>query len=457
MIPFLRRLIIRQLVSPYGIALVPYACFLFAWNFPPNLYTHYIREPDYMYRNPTVLLFYTLCVAGFLVGVRWAPQVRSTAPDAVSLPRIRLRFGSPLMYILVPLLLAAVPCLVFVGLITSSMNFIGMLMSQQGDAIKQANSTGGISGSDFWGSTLFLLTGALWWSAFRASQLKLTGAARRLFGAVFAASFIIDVLACLGTFDRTNLMPLLAGMIVIYLFFKTRTGDVKLARLLFVLLASVVGILGVFLALQFTRGASHMDALITSMLGYTIVSYNRLAALVIGVLHYLYQGKGAYLVAFLTENDRFIGLRDQMGLPNFFILWLSEFGSLAASGLNSNFNWASVFGYLFSDLGWWTPVYMAVAGIFAGSVWSRFRAGTTFGLVFYPWVVFSILFWFGWNLLFDARGVVLLEASVILFLYDKVYLQRAGGADRADRPVIVANSSWEPIHIVRTSDHGGVF
>jgi len=454
MIAYIRRLIIRHLVSPYGIAIVPYLFFLFAWSFPPNVYTHYIREPDLMYHNPAVLLFYTLCVAAFLVGVRVAPQFRSNAPDAISLPRIQLRFGSPLVYLLVPLILAAVPCLIFVGLISSGMNFIGMLMSQQGDAIKQVNSTGGLGGSDFWGSTLFLLTGVLWWSAFRASQLKLSGTSRRLFGAVFAASFVIDVLACLGTFDRTNLMPLLAGLIVVYLFFKTRSGDVKLARLLLVALASVLGILAVFVALQFARGASHIDALITSMLGYTIVSYNRLAALVIGVMHYLYQGKGAYVVAFLTENDRFAALRDQMGLPNFFVLWLSEFGSLSASGLNSNFNWASVFGYLYSDLGWWTPVYMAVAGVFAGSLWSRFRAGTTFGLVFYPWMAFWILFWFGWNLLLDARGVVLLETCVLLFLYDKFYLQKAWATDR---PVSAPTSSWDPVQIVNTSNRGGIF
>ncbi len=454
MIAYFRQLVLRHLVSPYGIAIIPYAFFLFAWNFPPNVYTHYVREPDLMYHNPTVLLFYTVCVVAFLLGARIAPQVRAIASSDISSPRIRLRFGSPLVYVLVPLLVAAIPCLIFVGLIAASNNFVTLLLSQQGDAIKQVNQTGSLGGSDFWGSSLFLLTGVLWWSAFRASQLELAGAARRLFGAVFAAAFVIDVLACLGTFDRTNLMPLLAGLIVIYLFFKTRASDVKLAKLVMIVLASVLGILAVFIALQLARSASHLDALISSVLGYTIASHNRLAALITGVMHYVYQGKGAYLVAFITQNDRFSGLRDQMGLPNFFVLWLSEFGSLSASGLNSSYNWAGVLGYLFSDLGWWTPVYMAVTGIFAGALWSRFRAGMTIGLVVYPWLAFWILFWFGWNLLFDARAVVLLETSLLLFLYDKVYLYRASEAKRS---VIVSKSSWDPVQTVRTSDRGGLF
>jgi hypothetical protein len=450
---YIRRLVLRHLVSPYGIALIPYAFFLFAWSFPPNVYSYYIREPDLMYHNPMVLLFFTLCVAAFLLGVRIAPQIRSTAADRMSLPRIRLRFGSPVIYILVPLLIAAIPCLIFVGLIAADNNFLALILSQRGEAIKAVNSTGSLGGGDFWGSTLFLLTGVLWWAAFRASQLQLSGGARRLFNAVFAASFVIDVLACLGTFDRTNLMPLLAGLIIIFLFFKTRAADVKLSRLVIIALASVFGILAVFIVLQLARSAAHVDALITSMLGYTIVSYNRLAALVMGIMHYVYQGKGGYVVVFLTQNPRFTELRDRMGLPNFFVLWLSEFGPLAASGLNSSFNYSSVFGYLFSDLGWWTPVYMAITGIFAGSLWSRFRAGTTLGLVLYPWMVFWILFWFGWNLLFDARGVVLLETSVLLFLYDKLCLLRR--SREAARPVIVSQSSWEPAQPAITSHRGG--
>ena len=115
------------------------------------------------------------------------------------------------------------PCLIYVVLIASSNNFVTLILSQQGDVMKQSSTRpAGLGGSDFWGSSLFLLTGVLWWAAFRAIQVELKGAARRVFCVVFLGCFVIDVLTCLATFDRTNLMPLLAGLTVIYLFFKTR-------------------------------------------------------------------------------------------------------------------------------------------------------------------------------------------------------------------------------------------
>lgn len=444
MIRLLRRSVFRNLVSPYGIALIPCFLFLFAWLFPPSAYTRLMLEPDLMYHNFMVLGFFAACVGAFLLGVRFRGHFQR-ASSALELPRIHLRSGTRLVYLLVPLLLAGVPCLTYMLLIARSINFVALILSKQGNVMKEAITGGEASG--YWGSTLFLLTSVLWWAAFRAGQIDLKGTSKRIFRVVFLICFAIDFMTCLATFDRTNLMPLLAGLTVIYVFIHTRGARVRPGKLALTSFLSVFAIVGAFVALQFARGASRLDGVIANMLGYTIASYNRLAALLLGVMHYVYQGKGGYLAAFLTENDRFHGVREQMGLPTSYGLWLSEFPALQASGLSPSYNWASVFGYLFSDLGWWTPLYMFAAGILARFLWSRFRAGTTIGIVLYPWMAFWILFWFGWNLLFDARGVVLIEASVLLLFYDKLNLRRAREAPRAD---LAVRSSWEPIRSVVT-------
>src|SRR5271154_6674869 len=249
-------------------------------------------------------------------------------------------------------------------------------------------------------------------------------------------------------------MPLIAGCTVIYLFFKSRDSNVKLGRLAATGFGSLFVILASFISLQFARGASRLDAFVSSTLGYTIVSYNRMAAMIVGALHYAYEGKGAYVVAFLLQNDRLSGIRDRMGLPTSYGLWLSEFPSLSAGGLNDSYNWSSVFGYLFSDLGWWTPVYMFAAGLLAGYLWSRFRDGATIGIVLYPWMAFWILFWFGWNLLLDARGVVLIETSVLLVIYDKLVLRRVRESPSAN---VLPRSSWEPARPVAVPHRGGLF
>ena len=446
--PYIRRFVLPYILSPYGLAVVPSFIFLIAWTFPPDVYSHYIREPDLMYLNPLLLVFFIACVAAFFLGVRVIGQFDSTA-STLSVPKLQLRTGSRLLYLLVPLFLAAGPCFVYMLLIGGMSNFGTLIVSQQGAVVKQTLS----AASGYGGSSLFVLLGTLWWALFRANQVELKGISARIFYVVFLCCFGIDFITCLATFDRTNLMPLLGGSTAIYLFFKTRSAKVNLGRLALTTFGSLFATLGAFMALQFARGASRIDAFVTSMLGYTIVSFNRLTALVLGTLHYVYSGKGGYMIAFITEMERLQWIRERMGLPTSYDLYLSEFSSLTAAGLNSFYNWAGVFGYVFVDLGWWTPLYMFAAGILAGFLWSRFRAGTPLGIVFYPWMAFWILFWFGWNLLFDQRCVGLVAAAGLLYIYDKINLRPVREASRTRR---LSASVWEPIRPAASAHRGGL-
>jgi hypothetical protein len=453
---YLKRWLVLNLLSPYGMAVVPYCVFMIAWLFPPNLYSFYVREPNMMHLQPVVWLFYTLCVVGFLLGV-WAAGVYAPSQPPDSVPKVRVRSLSPFMYLAVPLVIAAALCFMYMMLLGARLNLISMLTSQQGDAVKAANmggAGGGGSDSGRWAGSLFLMTSVLWWAAYRSSQLKLKGTAKKLFYVIFVPAAGIDIVTCIATFDRTNLMPVVAGLAVIYLFMKTRTPKVKLGRLALTGFGSIFTVLGAFLVLQFTRGASRVDAFITSIMGYTIVSYNHMAAMVLGALHYAYEGRGAYVVAFLTENDRLAGIRGRMNLPTSYGIWLTEFPSVLAAGLNSSYNWAGVFGYIYSDIGWWTPLYMFFAGLLAGFLWSKFKAGHTIALVMYPWLCFWILFWFGWNLLLDARCVMLFESAILLLIYDTVFLRRVREAP-ALRPV--PTPTWGPVGAVVTTHRGGTF
>ena len=118
----MRRFVLPYLLSPYGLAVVPSCVFLIAWTFPPDVYSHYIREPDLMYLNPLVLVFFIACVAAFLLGVRVIGQFDPTA-STLSVPKLQLRSGSRLLYLLVPLFLAAGPCLVYMLVIGGMSNF----------------------------------------------------------------------------------------------------------------------------------------------------------------------------------------------------------------------------------------------------------------------------------------------------------------------------------------------
>jgi hypothetical protein len=295
MMVWLRRFLIRHLVSPYGLVVLPSAMFLFGWLFPPELYTHYVREPDYMYLDITTLFFFALCVVAFLLGVRaikaWGPRIHEGG-----VPQIKVRIGSPLLYLGVPLAISALLCLVLLALIAREFNIVSLLLSQQGTAVKLAYA-GQQSDEGRWAAALFVFVGALWWAGYRVHQLELTGAMRKTFNVVYFAGIVLALVTAVATFDRTNLMPVAVGVALLFLYFRTRNAKVKLAPLLLSVFGSMIAVLILFLGLQLARGAAQFDSVITSLLGYSIVSYNRLAAMLMGILHYPYEGRGGYLVA----------------------------------------------------------------------------------------------------------------------------------------------------------------
>ncbi len=421
MIGYLKRLTIRNIVSPFGLAMVSYLVFLFAWIFPPGLYTSYIREPDLMFLDPVTFLFYTTCLLAFLAGVR-ASRYLGASGARNSERRVSAR--SPLLYLLLPLLAATAAGAIYLIKVGARINFIALLATAQGSVLKAANGSGQMS-EGRWDESIPLLTVVLWWSLFRATQLRLKGAIKTIFYLTFLPCLAVAIFLGVATVNRANLMPVILGTLVVYIFPKTRSVNTRVVRLALMAAAGSVAAVATFLFLSFLRGAFGVSLLITSLLGYTIVSYNRMAALLAGVMHYAYEGHAVYLVpAFLSDEkvNAVFRLADHFGWPSSLDLFQTEFLSTSAAGLNPAFIWAGAFGYVYSDLGWFTPLYWCLVGVLAGWLWGKFCACRTVGLVLYPWISFSILMWCGGNFIFRTNFIQYCEFAVVLHIYDKVFL-----------------------------------
>jgi hypothetical protein len=443
MIGYLQRFTIRNLVSPFGLAMFSYLVFLFAWFFPPSLYAEYIHEPDLMYLDPQTLLFFTVCVVAFLFGVRFSRFVGTSVRGGTEL---RVSARNPLCYLLTPLLAAMLFCSMCLVLLGGKIDFVSLLAAQQGDAIKQAVEAGRLDAGR-WGRSIPTLTGALWWSYFRASQLQLTRTAKTVFHLVFSLGMGIGILTCVATVDRTNLMPIILGSLVVGLFRTTRMSNVNVAKLSINGAMAAVGVIGTFLFLSFLRGALVLRILITNLLGYSVVSYNRMAALLAGVMHYAYEGRGVYLSRYLLEDieiNNLFHFADHFGWPNALGLWQTEFSSTMAAGLNPAYIWSGAFGYIYSDIGWWTPLYLCFVGIVTGYLWSEFNACKTAGLVLYPWMGVCILVWFSTNFVFSNTIIRLSEFAMALYIYDRAFLRQTGRTDEVPAASDRAGSFIEP-------------
>jgi hypothetical protein len=267
----------------------------------------------------------------------------------------------------------------------------------------------------------------LWWAYYRAIQLELKGASKGIFYLFFVAGMTVAVLTAVATVGRTLLMPLLISLFVINLYKRASGRDVRLAKITYSLIGVFALVVVLFAVFQYFRGFLAINLIIESQLGYTIASYNRLAALLGGVMHYQYGGRGVYLAPYLLSDNTIsnvLGLSKLFDWPDLLQLFQSETPSVAFAGLNPSFIWSGSFGYVYSDLGWWALFYVFGTGLLAGYLWSKFRAGRAIGIVLYAWMAFWILFWEGWNTLFHGNGVIILETGILLAIFESVSIRR---------------------------------
>ena len=407
-----------SLVSPVGLALASYIVFLGAWCFPPDLYTYYINEPDRMYLDWTLLTFYTCCVGGFLLG---CALHRSIARRTEQLEPKELRGPCPSGYLCIPIILASLACIVFLLKLGAKIDFVAMLAARQGQEIKAAGLAGELV-SGTWSSTGVFLTGILWWALYRSHQALMPLLDRLVFVTVFAIGVAVDLAVCIATVDRTSLMPLVAGLFIVYFFGKLSSASANLKQVLLIFGSGIVILASLFLGMSVLRGASASRFLITSLMGYSIVSYNRLSSLLSGTMVYAYGGLGTYLFPLAVRNERLnsiIPLRSHFGWPTGEAQFLSEFTSVLSSGLNSAYIWSGAFGYIYSDIGWWTILYLAAIGAMAHYLWTSFRGGNALGIISYLWVASSILFWIGGNVIFQEKLIRYCFIGIALNLYDR--------------------------------------
>jgi hypothetical protein len=408
--------IVRNLASPYVLALASFVIFLFGWACPPQIYTRFMSEPDYMFLDQLTLVFYAACVLSFCAGAYLAGKIWAKSSNTENAPLSR---RSPLPYLLFPIGVGVLFCCGCFLAIGQHFDLLGLLKSGQGGIIKQAIHSGEVKVSIFGTARLFT-TAILWWAADRGARLEMTPTQRSIFRVSFAVAVLADVLACIATVDRTALMPLLIGLIIIGVDRSARSGRLTLKSAALRAIGGACLLTGLFVGFSYLRGFRGFQGHATTFMGYTITSYNRLTALVHGIMHYQFGGRGAYLFQCLTMAK----ISSLLGLGNFMpdgsALWESEFGSTLSAGLNPMYIWSGTFGYLYSDLGWGALVYLFGVGALAGWAWSRFHMGTILGRVLYPWIAFWVLFWLGWNVLFAVYFLNILVGICFLGLYEFV-------------------------------------
>jgi hypothetical protein len=373
-----------------------------------------------MFLDPATILFYTLCVASFLAGAWFTKWL---LPSSFADRRFETRI-SPTVFLMVPLtagiLLTAMS--VFLLLVFNP-EIIAFLLAQQGGEIKEAVASEIASSFNL---APLLLTGIIWWAFWRSSDLDLRGWRNRLVKSALVVAILGVIAAATLILSRDILISVACGLAVLYVIRRDAKRPVSFRFVFGAGTAIAVGVAILFFGIAFLRGVDSWDDQVHSLIGYTAASYNRLAAIVNGNLRYPFADRGVYLSSFVAFNhtwNRLVPLDRLMNWPSQFEVWGAEFGAVTRAGLDGTLIWSGAFGYIFSDLAWFSFPFIFGYGILYGLAWNWIKRGKVLGVVLYPAFAYCALLWIAANGLLDSQRAVLLVTAIMLAIYERVFVR----------------------------------
>ncbi|GGH14943.1 O-antigen polymerase [Silvibacterium dinghuense] len=427
-------------ISPYGATLLSSVIFFSAWLLPPSIYSIGLDEPDYLWLDQSSFFLFASCAIAFVLGVRLADKkvrFQRRSPIPAHIP--------PVPYILPPLVATLAFGLVGVLLILRAQpQIIIALLSGAGENIKgdlfEVALPAGIAAA---GSAMLAV---LYWGVNAYSAVP-KGRNKKIIGRILAGYISISFAIAFIKFSRNDLMSLILGIMTIRIANGIRSGrtDIREVKLVAKALATMVAL---FLMISLLRGTSS-DELLGNFFGYTISGYNRMAAIVHHQIPYLDAGNGDHLFNGILQNrtiNNLFPFQAMYNLPDQLDVWLSDFTAVLGAGLMSQYTFASCFGFIFIDAGWWTPAVVFFCGVFSGHMWKRFKQNKGIGVVVYPMIFFTILMWFGTNTLISMNTIIFILTTAALLAYENLFklLALATSGIRNATPHGIANLPLPP-------------
>ncbi len=399
-------------LSPYGAAAFSSVVFLIAWLLPPSIYSAGLDEPDFLWLDPRSFLLFASCAGAFMLGVSLCDRRTNFQSRTPVLAHVH-----PIPYIIPPLIIAiAFELIAIFIVIQQEPGIVSAVLSGAGGEVKgelvDVALPAGISAAG--AATLAVM----YW-AYHAYQSLIDGRGKKMVGRILAVYVGLSFAISLMTLGRDQLMMIVVGLAVIRTACRIRTRRVSAPGGKFILKV-ILGLIALFLVTALMR-QTPLDEMLGAFYGYTISGYNRMAAIVHNQIPYLDAGNGDHLFNGILQNrtvNSLIPFQRMYNLPDQLEVWFGDFTAIGQAGLTPSYTFASCFGFIFIDAGWWTPVVVFLCGMFSGFIWRQFKQGKTIGVVVYPMVLFAALMWFGKNMLISMNTVMFVLSSAALALYE---------------------------------------
>lgn len=405
-------------ISPLFAGIISYSIFFIAFIFPPDYYQKLIREKDFVYLDPASFLLVTICIFFFFIGLLITNSSKKNFSQSEP-----TKFILPIfLYLIIPILISIICSLISINLLLNKNPLIIFYLSMgDGNEIKRNIDLSNTMAQ----ASQFSISIVLWTTV---NYLNLKNRLNRLSKFLIFLLIIALSLICIANstlkMARFEMIPLLLGFTVIFINHKYNyLSDGQIVKYLVLAFLIVIFIFGLF---SFLRGSDSFDDIIQMIVGYTLTSYNHMAAILDGKLKYLDPGYGYYLLIFLSYlplmGDSFT--YNFLGWPHTEYIRSQEFIDTYSAALNGNYIWLTIFGYVWVSVKMFTPIVMFFYGIIVQKAWNSFKRGSPFGIIFYPWLFFCIFFWLGSNILVQSHTISVLSAYFFILFYDFLFIRK---------------------------------
>lgn len=413
-------------ISPAAISMFTVTVALLAYAVPASFYEAYVLEPFLLSRSWLGLGFYLVAVFCLFSGTKaagWLFRVgEGTGANGLvheDHPRSITIF-----------LLACLVTCIFLNLFSLSVilqnspGLTDLLFQGRANEIKSTiDTTGALTQAQP------MLIAMLIWFLYRYMQVRslLRSSTRRLLVLTMVIGVFLSVAISVVKLARYELIPLILQIfIVLGAFVLLRNRKAALRFILQVAIgAGVVAM--TFVLFSQLRDADGTSSTITSILGYSVSSFNRLQSVLDGSLRYAYAGTGVYGARFLTHIPllhNIIDIGAIMGMPDESVAWRQEFVDVGSAGLNPALIWATAPGYLYVDFGLFSLLVIFCMGLFWQISWAGFRRGSAVGIVMYPFLSSTVLLWFTASFMTFPALVTYFGTAVTLGLGERIFLRR---------------------------------
>lgn len=420
---------ILNLISPIYIAILSVCMGILMTLYPPQIYERIMWEKDYMFMDIKLYLFLVLCLISFLMGIKWAKKIlKFNIPDMKNKFISKKHFILEVYILLISIIISSY--YIFFVMITNR-NLISTLIQGRGSEYRDSmNTVFEVNGTQAGTFLVITMTLIIWlYYYYNERKYDLNTLNKKLYSRGIKITIILFFLACVLAQARYVLMPYIVAIMYVKIYFKVTRNNISRKKIILYLIISFSFLVILFNFISYIRaGNGQVKDSNNFILGYTVACYNRLSSILSGDLKLPNSGSGFYtLRSFwyppligryydIYNIGRGLGLN--LPIPTNYDNQLLQ--NLIMAGLQPSFVWGTVFGFVYSDLGWFSFIYFFLYGLMSWIIYISFLKKKTIGIVLHPIIIFSILFWCGDNYIILPDFFVVIVICAFIWVAEKV-------------------------------------